>query len=83
MSVPTGSTVDVDDIKKVSDQISQTFLSVTNHLVGIAPNSADTQKSIDKFRSIMSKGFTDVSINNIYCIMLFYLFKFISIFEFN
>lgn len=83
MSASTGSNVDVEDIKKVAEQISQTFTSVTTHLVGIAPNSADAQKSVEKFRTIMSKGFTDVRINNINCITLFYLFKFISIFEFN
>lgn len=83
MSASTGSTAEVEEIKKVAEQISQTFTSVANHLVGIAPNSADAQKSVEKFRTIMSKGFTDVRINNINCITLFYLFKFISIFEFN
>jgi len=83
MSAATGTTPDIDDIKKVAEQMSQTFVSVTNHLVGIAPNSADAQKSIEKFRTIMTKGFTDVRINNINYITLFYLFKFISSFEFN
>ncbi|KAL4143528.1 hypothetical protein QTP88_005847 [Uroleucon formosanum] len=60
MSASTGSTAEVEEIKKVAEQISQTFTSVANHLVGIAPNSADAQKSVEKFRTIMSKGFTDI-----------------------
>ena len=83
MSAATGSTPEVEDIKKVAEQMSQTFMSVANHLVGITPNSADAQKSIEKIRTIMNKGFTDVRINNINCNTSFYLFKFISIFEFN
>ncbi|NP_001280360.1 uncharacterized protein LOC100166257 precursor [Acyrthosiphon pisum] len=60
MSAATGSTPEVEDIKKVAEQMSQTFMSVANHLVGITPNSADAQKSIEKFRTIMTKGFTDI-----------------------
>ncbi|CAI6375946.1 unnamed protein product [Macrosiphum euphorbiae] len=60
MSAATGTTVEVEDLIKVADQMSQTFMSVVNHLVGIAPNSGDAQKSIEKFRTIMTKGFADM-----------------------
>ncbi|CAI6377840.1 unnamed protein product [Macrosiphum euphorbiae] len=60
MSAATVTTVEVEDLKKVADQLSQTFMSVANHLVGIAPNSGDAQKSIEKFKTIMTKGFADM-----------------------
>ncbi|XP_001946741.2 uncharacterized protein LOC100169303 [Acyrthosiphon pisum] len=60
MSAATGTTPGVEDIKKVAEQMSQTFMSVANHLVGLTPYSADAQKSIEKFRAIMTKGFTDI-----------------------
>ncbi|CAI6371269.1 unnamed protein product [Macrosiphum euphorbiae] len=61
MSAATGTTVEeVEDLKKVADQISQTFMSVVNHLVGIALNSSDVQKSIEKCRTIITKGFADM-----------------------
>jgi len=83
MSAATGTTVEVEDFKKVADQMAQSFTSITNHIMGVAPNSADAQKSVEKIRSIVTKGFADVRIDNINCITLFYLFKFISIFKFN
>ena len=83
MSAATNTTVEVEDLKKFADQMSQTFMSVANHLVGIAPDSGDAQKSIETIRTIITKGFADIRINNINCIKLLYLFKFVSIFEFN
>lgn len=83
MSAATG-TIEVEDIKKMGEQMTQSFMSISNHLMGIAPNSADAQKSVEKIRTIVTKGFTDVRINNIiHCFSLFYLFNFNSIFEFN
>jgi len=84
MSAATGTTpAEVEDLKKVAEQMSLTVMSVANHLLGAAPNSADAQKSVEKIKTAVSKGFTDVRINSINCITLFYLFKYISIFEFN
>ncbi|CAI6370767.1 unnamed protein product [Macrosiphum euphorbiae] len=60
MSAATDATVEVEDLKKVADQMSQTFMSVANHLVGIAPDSGDAQKSIEKIRTIITKGFADM-----------------------
>ena len=74
MSAPTGTTSEVEDIKKVAEQMLQTFMSVANHLVGITPNSADAQKSIEIVRTILTKGFTDVRINNKNCITYVVLF---------
>jgi len=82
MSAAT-STIDVEEFKKMGEQMTQTFMSISNHLIGIAPNSADAQKSVEKIKTIVTKGFTDVRINNIHCFSLFYLFNFNSIFEFN
>ncbi|CAI6360076.1 unnamed protein product [Macrosiphum euphorbiae] len=60
MSAATDTTVEVEDLKKVADQMSQTFMSVANHLVGLVPDSGDAQKSIEKFRTVMTKGFADM-----------------------
>ncbi|CAI6359532.1 unnamed protein product [Macrosiphum euphorbiae] len=60
MSAATDATVEVEDLKKVADQMSQTFMSVANHLVRIAPDSGDAQKSIEKIRTIITKGFADM-----------------------
>ncbi|XP_060878956.1 uncharacterized protein LOC132951203 [Metopolophium dirhodum] len=60
MSAATGTTPEVEDLKKVAEQMSLTVMSVANHVMGIAPNSADAQKSVEKFRTVMSKGFTDI-----------------------
>eukprot|EP00102_Acyrthosiphon_pisum_P008134 XP_003244311.3 PREDICTED: uncharacterized protein LOC100571484 [Acyrthosiphon pisum] len=62
MSAATGTTSEVGDIKKVAEQMLQTFVSVANHLVRITPNSADAQKSIEIVRTILTKGFTDIEI---------------------
>ena len=75
MSAATNTTVEVEDLKKVADQMSQTFMSVANKLLGNA------QKFIEQFGTIMTKGFEDVRINNINCFTLLYLLKFVSIFE--
>ncbi|CAI6344624.1 unnamed protein product [Macrosiphum euphorbiae] len=40
--------------------MSQSLMSAANHLVAIVPNSGDAQKSIEKFRTIMTKGFADM-----------------------
>ena len=62
MSAATGpsSLVDSEDLKKVADQVAQSFLSITNHVVALYPNSADAQKSVDKVKSIITKGFENV-----------------------
>jgi len=65
MSAATGPTFDTEDVKKFADQISQSFLSISNHFVSLYPNSADAQKSADKVKALISKGFADVRMNNI------------------
>ncbi|CAI6370430.1 unnamed protein product [Macrosiphum euphorbiae] len=54
MSAATNTTVEVEDLKKVADQMSQTFMSVGNQLLGIA------QQFIEQFGTIMTKGFEDM-----------------------
>ncbi|CAI6370778.1 unnamed protein product [Macrosiphum euphorbiae] len=54
MSAATNTTVEVEDLKKVADQMSQTFMSVANQLLGNA------QKFIEQFGTIMTKGFEDI-----------------------
>ncbi|CAI6358549.1 unnamed protein product [Macrosiphum euphorbiae] len=54
MSAATNTTVEVEEIKKVADQMSQTFMSVVNQLLGIA------QQFIEQFGTIMTKGFEDM-----------------------
>ncbi|CAI6370429.1 unnamed protein product [Macrosiphum euphorbiae] len=54
MSAATNTTVEVEEIKKVADQMSQTFMSVANQLLGIA------QQFIEQFGTIMTKGFEDM-----------------------
>jgi len=44
-------------------------------LTGLYPTSADAQKPIDKFKGLILKGITDVRMNNLNCILLFYLFS--------
>lgn len=82
MSAATGpsSLVDSEDLKKVADQVAQSFLSITNHVVALYPNSADAQKSVDKVKSIITKGFENVRINNIH---LFRCFVFSNLFLFS
>jgi len=63
MSAATGPVLDTEDIKKVADQMTQSFMSITNHFMGIYPNSADAQKSVDKVKALISKGFADVRID--------------------
>ncbi|XP_015366255.1 PREDICTED: uncharacterized protein LOC107163372 [Diuraphis noxia] len=60
MSAATGPALDTEDIKKVADQMTQSFMSITNHFMGIYPNSADAQKSVDKVKALISKGFNDI-----------------------
>jgi len=83
MSAATGPALDVEDVKKVTDQMTQSFMSITNHIMGIYPNAADAQKSIDKVKALISKGFTDVRMENINCISLLFQIYFYFLIEFT
>lgn len=44
----------------MGEQFTQSALSVSNHILGLYPNSADAQKSIDKVKSLITKGISDI-----------------------
>lgn len=60
LSAATGPAIDVEDFKKMGEQFTQSALSVSNHILGLYPNSADAQKSIDKVKSLITKGISDI-----------------------
>ncbi|CAH1721534.1 uncharacterized protein LOC114123156 [Aphis gossypii] len=60
LSAATGPAIDVEDFKKIGEQFTQSALSISNHILGLYPNSADAQKSIDKVKSLITKGISDI-----------------------
>jgi len=56
----------------MGEQFTQSALSISNHILGLYPNSADAQKSIDKVKSLITKGISDVRMNNLNRISLVY-----------
>ncbi|KAF0759933.1 Uncharacterized protein FWK35_00022081 [Aphis craccivora] len=60
LSAATGPAIEVEDFKKIGEQFTQSALSISNHILGLYPNSADAQKSIDKVKSLITKGISDI-----------------------
>lgn len=59
----SASLFDGDELKKIGEQFTLSATSIGSHiasLVGIPANPADAQKNIDKVKSFVTKGISDV-----------------------
>jgi len=56
------SVFDGEELKKIGEQLSQSAISIANHLgqLGGTSNSIDAQKTYDKVKSFVTKGVADV-----------------------